>query len=345
MWLPPKLPVVRSCSGFRPSVRRRYVILLTFIYTHGIQIFISFPSSVILFIIRVSCSLIPDPRPTAAVLAARALPAAATVALTPIDLSLAPDQSKYDPTDASLRDAAQMLQNALNARNVEEEERAWSALIDKYESVDAPWRADVIGRAYGNRGNSRSRQGKWEAALGDYNKAIQLCPWSVDPVLNRGVVYENTDRLEAAEADYLSVLKVDASDPSAWNNLGNTYIKMARFEESLQAYNKAVALAPAFSFALANRAECMFQLGQDNLAFKEMRNLLRRYPDFDEVRAALAAALWATGLEAEAEAEFNRVQDPRYRNKKWLYGELSSQVSTTAAAFFRKIYVYLTALK
>lgn len=29
--------------------------------------------------------------------------------------------------------------------------------------------------------------GKLEAALGDYNAAMQLCPWSVDPVLNRWV--------------------------------------------------------------------------------------------------------------------------------------------------------------
>jgi len=51
--------------------------------------------------------------------------------------------------------------------------------------VDANWRADIIGRAYGNRGNARTRQGKMEAALVDYNKAIAICPWSVDPVLNR----------------------------------------------------------------------------------------------------------------------------------------------------------------
>lgn len=32
-----------------------------------------------------------------------------------------------------------------------------------------------------------------------------------------------------------------------------------------------------------------------------MRGLLRRYPDFADVRAALAAALWAEGLQADAE--------------------------------------------
>ena len=151
---------------------------------------------------------------------------------------LAPDQASYDASDERLRDAAQMLQQSLNAesvqagscwgqalgwylhrpsacrarmRLVQEEERLWGVLIDKYEGVSAPWAADILGRAYGNRGacvarartarrrrcsqaatralcaagNARSRQGKWDAALADLTRAQEICPWSVDPVLNR----------------------------------------------------------------------------------------------------------------------------------------------------------------
>ena len=35
---------------------------------------------------------------------------------------------------------------------MQEEERLWTELIEKYEDVDAPWRGDIVGRAYGNRG-------------------------------------------------------------------------------------------------------------------------------------------------------------------------------------------------
>ena len=34
-------------------------------------------------------------------------------------------------------------------------------------------------------GNAFSRQGKFEAALADLTRAQEICPWSVDPVLNR----------------------------------------------------------------------------------------------------------------------------------------------------------------
>lgn len=72
-----------------------------------------------------------------------------------VDLNLAPDRSKYDITDASLRKAAQQIQDALNAKDVVSEERIWTEIIDQYSNVDAPWVPDVIGRAWGNRGNAR----------------------------------------------------------------------------------------------------------------------------------------------------------------------------------------------
>lgn len=46
-------------------------------------------------------------------------------------------------------------------------------------------------------------------------------------------------------------------------------------------------------------------------ACREMRTLLRRYPDFPDMRAALAAAQWAAGREGDAETNWQRVEDPR----------------------------------
>jgi len=78
------------------------------------------------------------------------------------------------------------------------EEALWTELIDKYRGLDAPWAADVVGRALGNRGNSRVRQGRAEEALKDFDAAIALCPWAVDPVLNRGVALEGLERWDDA---------------------------------------------------------------------------------------------------------------------------------------------------
>uniref|UniRef100_A0A7R9XMX9 Tetratricopeptide repeat protein n=1 Tax=Polyblepharides amylifera TaxID=1486889 RepID=A0A7R9XMX9_9CHLO len=258
-----------------------------------------------------------------------------------IKINLTPDQTMYDPNDSRLRDAARMLQDALQAATVEKEEEGWTQIIVKFQNLDAEWVPDIVGRAYGNRGNARSRQGKFEAALEDYNTAVELCPWSVDPVLNRGVLYENTARLELAERDYRAVLAAAPDDPVGWNNLGNVQMGLGQFELALVSLDRARQLAPEFAFAMVNHSIAQLELGRTNVAIKEMRTTLRRYPDFPEARAALVAALWSDGLEVQAETEWQRVEDPRYSNKSWIRTERRwpPKIRTSLEAFleFRSI--------
>ena len=57
-----------------------------------------------------------------------------------------------------LREAAAMLQQALNASSVQQEEALWTQIIEKYGGLQANWVPDLVGSAWGNRGNARSRQ-------------------------------------------------------------------------------------------------------------------------------------------------------------------------------------------
>lgn len=101
--------------------------------------------------------------------------------------------------------AAQRLQNALNAPNLTEEENTWTEIINEYGNDKGNWVPDLVGRAYSNRGNARSRRGDFQGAIEDYDKAMELCPWSVDPILNRGVVFERLGLFDLAIHDYRSV--------------------------------------------------------------------------------------------------------------------------------------------
>eukprot|EP00210_Caulerpa_lentillifera_P004858 g4638.t1 len=231
---------------------------------------------------------------------------------------LAPDASKYDPTDSRLRAAAARIQDALKATDVTEEEQIWTEIIEQYSTLDANWVPDVVGRAWGNRGNARSRQGKMEAAINDLNKAIELCPWSVDPVLNRGVVLESLGRFDEAIRDYRMLLSSAPYDPAIWNNLGNAYAGKGEWSISAKYYGRAASLAPEFAFASANEALALYQTGDEEEALRLIRSLLRKYPSFTDMRAALVASLWGSGKEGEAESEWGKVQDPRYSDPVWL---------------------------
>ena len=59
-------------------------------------------------------------------------------------------------------------------------------------------------------------------------------------------------------------------------------------------------------------------LKQNISAYVACRALLRRYPDFPDMRAALAAADWSIGKLGDAESNYQRLNDPRYRDREWL---------------------------
>jgi len=275
----------------------------------------------------------------------------ATLSYVPasIDPSLPPDSTTYDASDERLRRAGRLIQEALNAPTVEDEERTWTRIIEEFSGVEAVWRDDVVGRAYGNRGNARSRQGKVDEALKDYDESIRICPWSVDPVLvcsgwlggggsvhtlthavltltlmhahaqNRGVLFENQLLFDEAIADYRAVLKVSPSDPVAWNNLGNALMGSEKFEEAIKAFDKAVKLGGNnYAFAMANKSICLYANGDDQEAEREMMSLLRRFPNFAEVRASLGSLQWIKGEREKAEENWLRVNEPRYRDVRWL---------------------------
>jgi len=121
------------------------------------------------------------------------------------------------------------------------EEAFWTQLVDNYGSVP-----EVLIRSACNRGNSRLRQGKFEEALADYNRAIEISPYEVDPFLNRGIAYEALGRLEEALTDYDRVLRLNPSDPAGWNNRGNALLGLRRFREASDSFKeRAGHLGPA----------------------------------------------------------------------------------------------------
>lgn len=151
----------------------------------------------------------------------KAAESAAVAPATPLPLAtirpeLAPDQALYDAADPRLREAGGLVQQALGAASIQEEERLWTEVIERFSSAEAAWAPDLLARAWGNRGNCRSRQGRLGEALSDLNHSIQLAPWSPDPVLNRGVVLEAMGRFQEAAADYRAVLAAVPEDPAAW---------------------------------------------------------------------------------------------------------------------------------
>lgn len=248
--------------------------------------------------------------------------------LLPVYASKAHDANaasyKDDRDGVSIARAQSLFKQALEASSVQEEESIWSNIIQEFGSQDeraieqADWLRDVLARAYSNRGNSRSRQGSLNAALGDYSKAEELAPSAVDPSLNKGVALEALGQYDAAIDAYKRVLSLDPTDPAAKNNVGNALVAQGLYADAVKWFTEASRSSSSFAFSLCNRACALFASGERSQALRDIRGILRRYPEFDDARAALVAMLWADSFYSEAESQWQRVDDPRYADRQWL---------------------------
>lgn len=178
--------------------------------------------------------------------------------------------------------------------------------------------------AWSNRGNVRLALGDAETAIADQTRAIELDPASADPHLNRGTAEEALQRWEAAAADYGWILEryPEVGEPraSALYNLGNVLGSQADWSGARACFEEAAEARPGFAMARSSAALSAFELGDLEVAERQLRSLIRRYPLFADARAGLTALLWRQGSRGEAESHWAAASglDPRYRQEEWL---------------------------
>lgn len=195
--------------------------------------------------------------------------------------------------------------------NFAQAEIYWTELIENFPDNPAVW---------SNRGNVRIGQYKLSEAISDFNRSIEIAPEYPDAYLNRGIAYEGQKLWQEAIADYNRVLDITPEDPVALNNRGNAKAGQAKWQDALTDYQQAADLAPNFPLARGNAALVLYQIGDRHEAIRNMRNLVRKYPMYSDMRAALAAALWVEGKQGEAESNWVAAVglDNRYQDLDWL---------------------------
>ncbi|BAZ43008.1 TPR repeat-containing protein [Chondrocystis sp. NIES-4102] len=190
-------------------------------------------------------------------------------------------------------------------------ESYWTELVTQFPDNPAAW---------SNRGNVRIGQYKLTEAIADFNRSIEIAPEYPDAYLNRGIAYEGKKLWDEAIADYNQVLAITPDDPVALNNRGNAEAGQQKWEIALEDYQQAANISPNFPIARGNASLIMYQLGNHSEAIRTMRNLVRKYPMYADMRAALAAALWVSNQQGEAESNWVAAVglDNRYQDLDWI---------------------------
>ncbi|PQA86756.1 tetratricopeptide repeat protein [Hyphococcus luteus] len=101
-----------------------------------------------------------------------------------------------------------------------------------------------------NRGVIHNRNGDLGAALEDFNEAIEMDAALGEAYLNRGNSYYLAQRFDDAMADYERALDIGVGKPwAAWYNIGLVYEAKKQPDKAREAYEEALSANPDFTQA------------------------------------------------------------------------------------------------
>ncbi len=97
---------------------------------------------------------------------------------------------------------------------------------------------------HANRGQHRLRANHAEAAIRDFERAIELKPEDAEVVLLRGIAYDMAGRREESLRDFDRAIVLAPDLFAGHMNRGKVLSETNRFREALAAYDRAIALNP-----------------------------------------------------------------------------------------------------
>ena len=113
---------------------------------------------------------------------------------------------------------------------------------------------------------------KYDNAIADYDKALQIEPSSIDALRSRGVAYLHKDDYDSAMQDFNEVIGLKPNDADAHNDRGIVYNTERQYDGAIADYSKALELDPKNADALYSRG--IAKQNEDDIA--PARRLIRR---------------------------------------------------------------------
>jgi tetratricopeptide (TPR) repeat protein len=97
------------------------------------------------------------------------------------------------------------------------------------------------------------KQGRFEEAVADLTRAIELVPQHAGAFRNRGETYRQQGYIEESLADFARAIELDPKNAWILASRGETYRQQGRFEEALADLTRAIELDPNYAWAFGSR--------------------------------------------------------------------------------------------
>jgi tetratricopeptide (TPR) repeat protein len=135
-----------------------------------------------------------------------------------------------------------------------------------------------FGTAWVNRGDELLASGNVTEALNSYNRAISINPNDMHAYVSKGMLFKSSGKLDDARAAFSEVITIsdreirvhpnDAKyNADLWDYRAKALSELGRYQEALQAYDRALEINPKHEDAIKNKKELLNALdAQGNIA-------------------------------------------------------------------------------
>ncbi|NEU76135.1 tetratricopeptide repeat protein [Hassallia byssoidea VB512170] len=159
------------------------------------------------------------------------------------------------------------------------------------------------------QGDECFQKREYEAAIKNYNAALQLNPHDAEVYYKRGLARYYLVDDEKAIQDYNQAIKINPKYAKAYNQLGLARYELGDYEQAIEDYTQAIRINPFDAVAYRNRADARFHIGDNQGAIEDYTQAIKINPDYVDSNARSELEDYEQAIKInpdDADAYYNR---------------------------------------
>ncbi len=140
--------------------------------------------------------------------------------------------------------------------------------VDPFATEKERTDAELDAEYYAELGDSLRKEGEYEKAVVEFNKAIKLDPTYDWAFAHRGEAFRQNEEYGKAIADFDKAIELDPDYAWAFASRGDSYRLLENYDQAIADFNKTIELDP-YHWAYAHRGETWRQSGEYEKAISD----------------------------------------------------------------------------